>query len=95
MPQAAPLVPRPQGSQPGRADSGSGHARSQGPPRWADAGVAPRPPLRDSLPLFKPARHDGRQEGLSPDRPRHGSQADGGRYGWTAPPTSETPVARR
>ncbi|KAJ6652413.1 hypothetical protein lerEdw1_011531 [Lerista edwardsae] len=87
LPQAASPVPRPQG----RDNSVPSRAASQ----RASAGVdrtrsAARSPLRGSIPLFKPARRDSHEDG-----PGQGSQADGGRFHWGAPPTPESPLARR
>ncbi|XP_053134475.1 ADAMTS-like protein 4 isoform X2 [Hemicordylus capensis] len=96
-------LPRPQGGQL-RRDNPLRHALSQRPPHWdnSDAGKASsrhsssvRPPIRDSIPLFKPVRRDSHEAGLSPDRPRHGSQADSGPYSRAASPTLESQAAKR
>ncbi|XP_054854626.1 ADAMTS-like protein 4 [Eublepharis macularius] len=91
---------RPQGNQLGREKLPS-RASSQRPPHW-DVEKVPfrhsgsaRPPLRGSVPLFKPLRRDSLEAGLSPDMPRHGSQGDSGRYNWAASPTQESPDSRR
>ncbi|XP_060114685.1 ADAMTS-like protein 4 [Heteronotia binoei] len=95
--------PRPQGNQLGRRKPPS-RASSQRPPHWdvpgADRtpsrqGASARSPLWESVPLFKPLRQDSLEEGLGPDKARHGSQVDGSRYRWAASPTQESPDSRR
>ncbi|XP_048347401.1 ADAMTS-like protein 4 [Sphaerodactylus townsendi] len=92
-----------QGSPQGRRRPPS-RASSQSLPHWAVAGAettpsrhsgSAQPPLRESVPLFKPLRRESLERGLGPDRPRHGNRADGSRYRWAAAPTQEPPDSRR